>query len=245
MRATLPELKRPAPLAHESAAVLHGIPVIGAWPKVVHVVEETATGGRSSGFVVRHGVREMPPLVSRDEVLLTTPARTAVDLARTRSFASGLAAADYVLAAGLATIDELDAELVRGARRPGQARARLAVEHADARAESVGESLSRARMIELDVPRPELQQSFYDADGYIGRTDFWWPELKIVGEFDGKVKFGRAIGGDEASTREALCREKQREDRLRRLGLGVVRWIWSEALDQRTLARLLGNGGIR
>ncbi|WP_324650671.1 type IV toxin-antitoxin system AbiEi family antitoxin [Georgenia sp. H159] len=244
VRSTVPQLKRPAPLAHESAAVLLGIPLIGSWPSRVQVLERTRTGGRSSALVVRRATRSMPLFVEVDGILVTSPARTAVDLARTRSFASGLAAADHVLASSLATREELEVELDKTSRSGGHGRARLVVTHADARAESVGESLSRARMIELDLPLPVLQQEFYDEDGFIGRTDFWWPELKLIGEFDGRVKFSRELspGGDP---HEALWQEKQREDRLRRLGNGMVRWTWSQALKTDEFARLLAREGVR
>lgn len=245
VRATVPALRREAPLAHESAAVLLGIPVIGPWPSRVHVLEKTAAGGRSSAVVVRHGTRQLPDLTTVDGIATTSPARTAVDLARTRSFASGIAAVDHVLAAGLATAEQLEAELEAARRSPGLRRARLAVAHADERAESVGESLSRAQMIQLGIPVPVLQQRFYDDAGFIGRTDFWWPELGIAGEFDGEVKFGREIHASDEDAREALWREKQREDRLRRQVNGIARWTWDVAMNRSALGRLLAQYGIR
>lgn len=245
VRGTLPKLKRPAPLAHESAAVLLGIPLIGTWPRRVHLLEETANGGRSSALVVRHGTRRMPAIEVVDDIAVTSAARTAVDHARTRTFASGLAAADHVLASGLATLEELHSELEKTRHSSGQGRARLVVAHADGRAESVGESLSRARMIELGVALPQLQQPFYDSDGLIGRSDFWWPRLKLIGEFDGRVKFGRQVAADDDAAREALWQEKRREDRLRRLGNGVARWTWDEALRPEVFARLLAAAGVR
>ncbi|HLT84744.1 MAG TPA: hypothetical protein VKZ83_10980 [Phototrophicaceae bacterium] len=245
VRGTIPALRRPPVLAHESAAVLLRIPVIGPWPDVVHVIGKPSAGGRSSAKVVHHGVREQPGLAMVGDVVVTSPARTAVDLARTRSFASGLAAADHVLRTGLATREDLEAELAKTRGRRGHQRARLVVRHADGRAESVGESLSRAQMIELGLPTPVLQQEFYDDEGLIGRTDFWWPELRTIGEFDGFVKFGRALVGDDADARLALWEEKRREDRLRRQGNGVVRWTWDEAFRRDGFARLLAAAGIR
>lgn len=245
VRGTLPALRKEGPLAHESAAVMLGIPVIGPWPKRVHLIEPTAKGGRGSAVVWRHGVREGPGLVRLGDIVMTSPARTAVDLARTRSFASGLAAADFVLASRLGTREELATELAKTRRSAGHQRARLVLGHADSRAESVGESLSRAQMIELGLPLPELQRAFYDDDGFVGRPDFWWPELKLVGEFDGHVKFGRVLASSDDDARLALWREKQREDRLRRLGLGVVRWTWDQAYKKDVFAWLMSQAGIR
>ena len=61
----------------------------------------------------------------------------------------------------------------------------------------------------------------------IGYTDFGWPQLRTVGEFDGQVKYGRLLRpGQEPG--DAVFAEKLREDRLRDQGLSVVRWTWSD-----------------
>jgi very-short-patch-repair endonuclease len=66
-----------------------------------------------------------------------------------------------------------------------------------------------------------LQAEFHDRDGFIGRVDFYFPAYNVVIEFDGLLKYG---GGSP----EVLIREKRREDRLRALGLTVVRTDWSD-----------------
>lgn len=229
--------------SHESAAVLLGLPVIGRFPPDVQTVQLHRSGGRSSGLVVRHGVKEMPPLVQVEGVQVTAPARTSVDLARTRSFASGLAAADYVLHNELCTREQLSAELERLRGCPGRRPALVVVERVDGATESVGESLTRARMYELGLPIPELQVPFSDADGLIGRVDFFWPELGVIAEFDGKLKY-RADGLSPESAAETVWREKVREDRLRALGYTVVRLIWSDALEAWRLERALATAGV-
>ncbi len=79
-------------------------------------------------------------------------------------------------------------------------------------------------MHEHGIPRPKRQQEIFDASGLIGRVDFWWPELRTVGEFDGRVKYGRANPSGRPPE-DVLWDEKRREDRLRVAGLNVVRWI--------------------
>ncbi len=81
------------------------------------------------------------------------------------------------------------------------------------------ESISRIRLIGAGLPEPELQAAFHDRSGLIGYADMYWPEMRVVGEADGLAKY---------STRDDVIREKRREDRLRALGLGVVRWTWSD-----------------
>ncbi|WP_255769223.1 endonuclease domain-containing protein [Pseudarthrobacter sulfonivorans] len=115
---------------------------------------------------------------------------------------------------------------------------------ADEASESVGESRSRALIHVLGFPAPALQHSFHDDDGFIGRTDFYWRELGIIGEFDGDAKYldDELLGG--RTTREALLAEKKREDRLRALGYTVIRWDWKDASSLERLERKLTAGGL-
>ncbi len=118
------------------------------------------------------------------------------------------------------------------------------VELADAASESVGESRSRALIHVLGLPAPVLQQSFYDHEGFIARTDFFWPDYGVIGEFDGDAKYldDELLGG--RSTRAIILAEKKREDRLRALGYTVVRWDWKAVTDPDLLRRKLEGAGI-
>ncbi len=107
---------------------------------------------------------------------------------------------------------------------------------------SAGESLSRAAMFRLNLPRPDLQVPVEDAQGLIGMADFGWPG--VVGEFDGRRKSGVAPGSDPTEAAEVLWREKRREDRFRRQ-VRVARWVWADARDDRTLAGILAEQGVR
>ena len=58
----------------------------------------------------------------------------------------------------------------------------------------------------------------------------------MIGEFDGRVQYTETFGEDP---RTVLWREKRREDRLRRAGWSVVRWIWADLARPSVLAALL------
>jgi len=78
------------------------------------------------------------------------------------------------------------------------------------------------------LPPPVLQWPVRRHDGtLIGEVHFGWPQLRTVGEFDGRVKYGKLLrpGEDPA---DVVFREKLREDALRGEDLGVVRWIWRD-----------------
>lgn len=241
--ATVAAMRSPSVLSHESAAVLHGLPIIGRWPSRTHVVEQARSGGRSSALIVRHGVSASPTIVMVGDVAATSVARTVIDLARTRPFASALVSADFALASGLCTMDDLLEELDLAGTGRGTRAARYAVERADGLAQSVGESLSRARMHELRLPIPVLQREFFDDDGFIGRVDFWWEVLRLIGEFDGRTKY-RTENGAGLPPEEVVWREKRREDRLRPQADGLVRWTWAIALDRNRFRQVMLRAGV-
>jgi hypothetical protein len=60
-----------------------------------------------------------------------------------------------------------------------------------------------------------------------GRTDFAWEADRLVGEFDGRIKYGRLLrpGQDPG---DAVFEEKRREDLIRDEGWRMVRWVWGD-----------------
>lgn len=155
--------------------------------------------------------------------MLASPARAALDTARLQSVVAGVVAADHALRTGTATPDELDDVLASMRGLAGVARARLCRELASAQSESPGESWSAVVLHENGIPRPERQEPFLDESGFIGRSDFWWPDAGVAGEFDGRVKYGRANPSGRPPE-DVLWDEKLREDRLRATGVKVIRW---------------------
>ncbi|BDZ44300.1 type IV toxin-antitoxin system AbiEi family antitoxin domain-containing protein [Naasia aerilata] len=225
--------------SHQSAALLHGLPLLALQPDEVHVVGGSDSGGRRAD-----GVRRHPPAVSRPAVLLdgmwvTDRERTIADLAASLSFPAAVVVADAGLRAG-ASIRDLRDLADSGTYRAWRKVQRV-VGFATGRSESAGESLSRALMDELGLPAPELQREFFDRRGFIGRVDFWWPEQRIIGEFDGRVKYGAQL---EGSPEDRLWFEKRREDRLRALGPGMIRWVWDDLRSPAGFRELLVAGGL-
>ncbi len=229
VRAALGHLTGPAVLSHASAAVLLGLPLWAVPLDRVHVVRDRR---RSGG---RRGRRMHVHAAPLDEcettvvagVTVTSVARTVADLARTLPFEQAVVVADAALARGLVDPAGLDAALARSARWPGCPGARRAVAFADGRSESVGESRSRVAIARAGLPAPVPQWEVTAAGVLVGRVDFGWPELRTVGEFDGRVKYGRLLRPGE-SPADAVYREKLREDALRAEDLGVVRWGWAD-----------------
>lgn len=242
VEATVPSLAPGAVVSGPSAAVRHGLPVWGVPLTTVHVTRDGASGGRGGPRLRVHA----SPL-SADEVVdvrgiaTTSVARTVVDVARTAPFETAVAVADAALHRHLVTPDRLRDAVLAACGRHGVGRARAVVAFADARADGPGESRSRVRMARLHVASPVLQHPVLDERGHrIGVVDFWWPDHGVVGEFDGRGKYGRR-GRPGESAADTVVREKQREDALRsRPGVRtVVRWTWDDLEDFAAVAHRL------
>lgn len=118
---------------------------------------------------------------------------------------------------------------------------------ADAAAESAGESYSRALLHELGfAPPTALQQRHTDAAGReVARTDFWWGQVRVAGEFDGLGKYDLDLHhGDDAARRAGIRREKEREVALQLLTRAVAHWTWEDLVRPERLARILTAAGV-
>lgn len=226
-------------ISHVSAGILHGLPVPRKHLDVISMTRLTPGHGElSTRMRVRHTALSEDEVVLIDGMRVTSLARTVFDLARALSFEWGVMACDAGYRQGL-DIAELDAATRRHPRLRGAPRARRVAEFGDARSESAAESISRVQIARSGLPTPELQHELFDADGvFVARPDFLWPEQFLVGEVDGKTKYGSLLrpGQDPA---DAIMAEKRREELIRQRGYWVVRWDWNMAWRPDELAALI------
>ena len=229
VRAAVEQLGPGAVVSHASAAVLLGIALWGVALDRVHMSRPGSAGGRRSRHLhLNVGSLDGDEVGEVGGIAVTAVPRTVADLMRTLPFEQAVVVADDALHRGLVAGAELADALARSPRRHGTAAALRVLAFADGRAESPGESRSRVRMWRAGLPKPDLQVGVTDGAGRsLGRADFGWPEHGVVGEFDGRVKYGRLLQpGEEPG--EVVFREKVREDGIRDSGLRVARWIWAE-----------------
>ncbi len=244
-----------AVFSHHSAAIAWQIPLVDIPLSIPHVIAPIADGGRSKSGLVRHcrGLPERVEIV--DGLRVTSVARTVVDVAAVSPFGAGVVVADHVLRSpavseskpdrSRVTLGLLETEWDATASSPGSARARRVIAFADGASGSPGESISRAAIHELGLPKPVLQQAFFDEEGLVGYTDFWWPDADLIGEFDGVAKYIREEFMNGRTPGEVVVDEKRREDRLRRQARSVARWGWQTARSAGDLRRTLINAGLR
>ena len=223
-------LRHPSVGSHQSAAAAYDLPLPGQ-SGAVTLSSATAyrRGTPSQPILIRAAELPAEHCVSLSGVLVTSPARTAVDLSTVLSKQHAVAAVDASLHRRLTT----PAELVAVGEASGHLPIAMPIlAFADGRSESVLESVSRVVLAELGIPTPELQHEVRNDHGrFLGRVDFWWSRFRVAGEADGLLKY---------RTGEVLRLEKLRQEALEQGGYRVVRWTWEEITrtPERVAARL-------
>jgi hypothetical protein len=228
-------------LSHTTSMIAHGIAVWDVDLSLIHLTRLDGGPSRRTPTAIHHrGRLREEDLTESDGVLLTRPARAVLESSTVLSLESSLVSTDAALHMRLVDLDEL----MRGHRAlvdwPGAQRLQLVLRLADGRSESPGETRSRLLFWTQNLPRPELQFEVYDESGVlVGVTDFAWPGHGLLGEFDGKQKYGRLLrpGQDPG---DAVFAEKRREDRLREItGWSMIRLVWADLYaPSRTGARI-------
>jgi hypothetical protein len=233
--------------SHLSAAILWGLPVVGGDLAVPHSVMPVTAGGRSMNGLRRHAIAQPFDVDHIGGLRVTALADTAIHIAAGYAPEVSVPVLDALLGmpTGGVSREQLAGLAAEVPGSSGSARCAWAIEFADARSGSAGESMSRVGIHRLGLPRPVLQERFVDGSGLIGITDFWWPDQRVIGEFDGFGKYLREEFTGCRSVADVVLDEKRRENRLRALDTWVARWDWAIARDQSALRRVLSDAGLR
>ena len=181
--------------------------------------------------------------------LVTSVARTVVELATVVDLRSAIAAADRALAVdrtGMSPPLTDRATLLETWHRMlpfrGSVRARTVIDFASPLSGSPDESGSRVTIALAGFPEPVLQQQFWIDDREVF-TDFFWLARRGVGESDGRIKYFDPVILAGRTPAEVVYEEKLREDAIRRQVNGFVRWDHATGMSvPRLTARLCSLG---
>jgi len=148
--------------------------------------------------------------------LVTAPAWTAVEVARTMKRRRVLATLDAALRSGSCTPTELQRAIGEQKGRRGIVAVRELISFADSRAESPMESEARLVFIDGGLPTAVLQHEIIDHCGQLWRVDFAWPDAMVAAEYDSM----QWHAGPEMWKRDRL-----KSARLAECGWSVVRFV--------------------
>jgi len=240
VRARAEQIANPSALiSQQSAAAAMGIPSPGflRWEELP--VSITLPPGHSSrsGPSVHHVGQTPASQITRDMhgYLMTSPARTAVDLSADLALPQALVlldgAARLIVASFVTQVRRFDYAnpTLAGAARDLQREAAQTIRAARLRSpiglmnpcrESAAESLSAGYMYLAGLPTPAFQAEIRTAHKTYF-PDFLWEQQRLIGECDGEVKY---------TDPKAYVAEKEREQDLRDNGWRFVRWLPKEVM---------------
>lgn len=166
-------------------------------------------------------------------VRVTSPLRTAFDIARLSTYETAVVALDRLRSLELLDAGELSSliELRRG--WTGRDRARRALRDSANRVESPRESLLRILWLGTGLGRPITNPVLRTVEGeFLARVDMLDPDFGIVGEYDGAVHADADRRSDDARRQELLQRAGLRVIRATStdLGTGAARASWQGRL---------------
>jgi hypothetical protein len=234
------QVARPsAVISHVSAATVWGLPHPGSgwwWGGPVTLMQEGGPRTSYSGATCYLG-RLPANQVALDPAgyRVTTPARTAVDLAARLPLPQALVLLDAAARLTCASFvpsprrkDFRNPRLIAAARRQLTEAAETvrcrglerAIALTEPCRESAIESLSAGHFALAGLPTPTFQESIRTPQGEFF-PDCYWPYAHLIGEADGASKYA-----DPA----AIVKEKEREQYLRDCGYRFVRWLGKEIM---------------
>jgi hypothetical protein len=218
-----------AGFAGRSAAVLWGAAWVAGAADQVEVVLPSGTRWNPGAEVRVRSILPGRELVRRGRWAITSRADTAVDLIRFIGVTDGVVLLDRLVREGVVRLPEVRRVAQELPRCWGSGRAREVAGLADGLAESAQETRLRLLVHRAGLPTPVAQYRVRDADGFVARLDFAYPDLKLAIEYDGMWH----------GERSAVLDDRRRLNRLVAAGWLILH-VTADDLDHpgRLLARL-------
>lgn len=176
----------------------------GVTPLLVMAPPEARIATRPGWQVFRSRVPDAEREMVGD-AWITTPLRTAFDLARRSSRAGSVIALDRLLSLGLVDREELLTLIDERRRWRGVNLARWAAHVADGAVRSPRESMMRLEWMAAGLPRPVCNAVVEDSrGGFVAMVDLLDEATGLVGEYDGEDHAGAERRRTDSSRRERV-----------------------------------------
>lgn len=221
----------PVAICLSTAAAMYGFDAIGG--RNLHVLNPVGHQLRNSSGLTVHR-RDGVPLTVIGDRMASTPAWTAVEVARELRRPRALATLDAALRSQTCQRQDLLDVSLRQRGRRGIVAVRELIPLANPLAESPMESEARLAMHDGGLPEPVLQYEIIDFDGKLWRVDFAWPDEMVTVEYD---------GFDWHSSPADLQRDRQKRAALEEMGWRVLSIVGDDVRRRPTVMvrRLAGH----
>jgi very-short-patch-repair endonuclease len=195
-----------------TAGWIWGLDVAPCEPIVVTIPREVSVRGRAGVRLRRASLLESE-VVTHRSFRVTTPLRTVRDLGSYADLVESVVAVELALRAGLVALSDLASHVEQHPGTKGVKRLRRALRLADARSESPMETRLRLQLLKARLPTPCVQADLRDAaGGFLGRADLYYPDRRLVIEYDGE------------NHRDRLVSDLRRQNALVNAGYHVLRF---------------------
>lgn len=166
-----------------SAAALHGSKWVDA-TRPAELIHDNRY--RQNGLLVHSNSIEPDEIEDIAGMRVTTPARTALDLACWYPTMTAVPALDALARATQFSVGDAELLMQRYHGRRNSCRATVSLDLVDAGAESPKESWLRLVLIRGGMPRPTTQIRVYDeVTGMTAYLDMGWADIRVAAEYDG------------------------------------------------------------
>ena len=202
-----------------TAAALHGVPWVdtAAPVEVIHNNRNSLTGLKIRGDRI-----DDDEIVTVGGLPVTSPARTALDLACWYPTGEAVATIDALARATGLDIAEVDALAERYSGRRSIRWARTSLSLVDAGAATPQETWLRLQLVKGGLPTPTTQIPVPDeSGGLITHVQMGWPSVKVAAEYDGP-----------AADRWQQARDIRRLEALEKSGWLIIRVAAGDRTDE-------------
>lgn len=216
----LRRLPADALFSHQTAGWLHGLDIPACEPVEITLPQRSRTSHLSGVSLTRSDYYDDEGCDARG-LPATSPIRTVADLARRSNLVEAVVILDTAVRARLVELDQLRGWLDTHRRHRGAGRLEHAISLADPASESPMETRLRVLLVAEGLPKPHVQISLHaDTGEFIARPDLFFPDQRLVVEYDG------------ASHRDSIASDDRRSNRLTDAGYRVLRFTAGDILHR-------------
>jgi len=213
-----------------SALWLWGVTPLGEPAEVMAMVPAEHRSRRHAGLAVRRGPLPADEVTEILGLPVTTPERTAFDLARLLPRTEAVICLDALLNRRKVFRDRLGAFFDAHPGWPGRPAADRALSLAEPLAESPMETRLRLLIVDAGLPLPVAQYKIVNGRRFVARVDYAYPEYRIALEYD----------GDHHREQVTHRFDMERQNELHVMGWTVLRFHADDVLrrPQETVAKI-------
>lgn len=228
-----------AVVGYTAAAWLHGADVRDPRRPDVEIIGQRGDQIRRRGVAATSALLQAEDVTEVLGIAVTTPVRTAFDLARCEDLIRAVVGIDAMLNRGGCDLVELAAYTASHRKWRWVRTVDQALKHAEPLSQSPMETVQRMRLVLAGLPRPRAQAPVVDANGHaFAYVDNGYEEYRVGADYDGEHH------------RDQWRHDLERQERIRDRGWWHRRYTslhirsgWQQMVDQ--VARALLAAGWR